>query len=546
MRYSSGVENKTIDAKNPQNVMPQSDVRTEDPTVENVEPVNEQKPEQGNIINNLMDLNDNCLLHILGFLNSDDLTQIAIVCKHLYRLARFYFGLIYKRFSFSSLSGHGTVPMDVVRRIFRIFGDQMISMSLMNTHFDDRRSILQEFAAAERLNCFKNLKELSLNGFEISNDALPDTLFQRIEALELANGWIGWRSKQLANLKRLKLFKMRSAFGDAFNAPFLEELLLESNNTFLIDDFKAFLSAHPGIKKLSIVNSKQLAADVFSAIGELKNLNELEFQQLIQHSSLRGELFQENLNHLSPLSKLKTLKFNCVENSVSNLLEKFVANGINLEHLELANGPLDERKFECIVQLKMLKVLKLNQMKGLDYTNILGFAKNLKMLNEFHIKTDAHITPSTILKMIHEANMLSTLKVDCQNFLLDLPTYLDILTRIQKRDGGIKLNFTIYGNGAQLLVPTNVTNGSNENWLCVKELDRSQHKLFQHNTSIRELIESIHDEEEEAEEEVIDLDFDPDVDDDLDVFNDSDDFDDFDNVDYEDEDDEMEEQAQEI
>lgn len=187
-----------------------------------------------------------------------------------------------------------------------------------------------------------------------------------------------------------------------------------------------------------------------------------------------------DLGFLVALKKLKVFKFGFSGKRYSPivLLRGFVANGIEIEHLELANsfdGSSDETIL-TIARLKTIKILKLNAMNGLLLQGHLVYiAEQLKLLEELYIHTDSVILENGIYNIVNGAKRLSCFKIDAITHGLCPESYCKILTSIQDRPEPIKLNLWIYGRlSMNFEFPT-----SNDQWLVVKQSDRNDSDLFE-------------------------------------------------------------------
>lgn len=443
-----------------------------------------QRRNQRNLGKNLTDLNSDCLLKIIEYLNPMDLCNVAQTSKRFRDLAQYHFYRKHRNFSCFSILNDGIIHLDMFKRLLRVFGHHIRSLAIPQYVFVNEEGIAAELLEVIARYCRESLKLLWMDGFVMNSNLikLMKPVFNRIEAIEFSNCGIYHNENPMQNVKLMKLIEteMNHQFL-ASKFPKLIELQLiyldDTQNATVID----FVKSNPGVEKLSIVECYGVSTAVFEAIGQLKGLRELEFQQ---HYSRPEEIFRTDLNNLSALTELKVLKLNCAKHSVSQLLETFVTNGVHLEHLELANGPMDTPTFESILKLNSLTALKFNEMADITNSRIYAFAQKLKLLREFAIKSYGNIGLFGFNAMVRDINSLSSLKIDIPDFQMNLETYQGMLNAVQKREERNRLEITIYNNGAdennneQPVVPNQVINDQNKKWIHVKWLNRTWNRVF--------------------------------------------------------------------
>ncbi|XP_031623089.1 uncharacterized protein LOC116340636 [Contarinia nasturtii] len=336
---------------------------------------------------NLMDLNDECLLKIFRYLKrSGDLGKVEKVCKRFAEFAEYAFVLDNggARMGYSGNYGY-----EHTEKMLRIIGRHISSLSIWDFHYGRKTwnkilLLVQEYCA--------KLKKLQIKGFiDRSLFSQLKPLFKRLEKLSLHCGSL--RSSDLDIMNNLKALNV-SAGVDMLLRGFSPIKLtkmqeMSFHDASKIDDASMIhiIKLTTNLKKLSISGANNLTTAVFDAIGQLKELEELEFLNPYMKTS---ENFQDDLMHLTSLCKLKILKFNCAKQTLYPLLEGLSTNGFALIELELHNGSPNDRVFESICKIKTLKKLNLFYMNGLKDEHILEIAKELKLLSDIFIR----ISPS--------------------------------------------------------------------------------------------------------------------------------------------------------
>lgn len=467
----------------------------------------------------LTELNTDCLLKVFDYLKLLDLYTMSETNLEMKSVALLHFRLKYKRFNFYPLIEHGPIQIDVIKRLLSTFGHLIVSMNVSRGIFDAHQSVPIALLVSIGHYCHTNLKALILEEFDLGPKAIFGThhLFRYLEKLELIDcnfNEMFWLVVE--DLKSLKLIRSDCNWENvrknslSFNTLNLEEAQFDKVKIPTATMYR-FLFESPFLQRLSIVNC-DVSSRICRAIGQLVHLKELEFQRY-QRQNMQ-QIFQDDIKELASLKQLKVLKLDCNRSSVLRLFDEFIANGCDIEHLELAQGLIDDCTVQSICKLSSIKVLKLNEMTGLDESHVVQMVQELQLLQALHIKTRKRFLKYDFNKMIKAADRLSILKIDIPNFTVNSYIYTAMLNAIQKRPEHKYLEFTIYGGGFGHILISKETLASNEKWLRVNELDRSHNHLFpQYASHFDSDEENEDDDEDEAflmsdDEQDVDLDSD--------------------------------------
>lgn len=426
-------------------------------------------------IEKLMDLSGDCLLLIFKEMDPKTLSHVADTCDRLRDLAKYHFRVKYSHFDFESFDNagrYGTDRLEDAEKLFRIFGDQIVSLTINRYVFIQSRTISNDILRFVKRYCYQ-LKTLKLYNFHMRNISayIIGPLLNRIEDLAIFNGeMIDCNPGPMINLKQLQIDDTNcDSWSDVLwkNFPKLEDVTIKYSDYLNNDSIIQFINMNPLLKRLSITACYNTTSTFFKAIGKLEHLQEFEYKYGGNYSEYA---YQSDLMHLSNLKNLKKLKLDCLRLvSPFRLIEKFIENGITLSHLTLMSGVFKENLYNNIAKMTTLKVLKVIDAGHLDEIHILSLAKNLKQLETLHIvDTQTKLSQHGITTLVREASQLKKLELEIREFILTQPIYFEILGIIQKREEINKLELTICGNREQLTVPDEVAKGNNEKWLIVK------------------------------------------------------------------------------
>lgn len=350
---------------------------------ESTEPKLKQKPKDQL---ELMDLNDDCLLKIFGYLNVTKIWMIAETCKRAQALAQYTFRLKRHRLDLSILSNISSLKFDWkslegfdkiaeiswedTENFLCIFGNCIQSLSISQDQLVESKS--QKILTLIGKHCGKNLTELELKKIHIKTE------------------WMENAEQLFGSLKTLVL----------------KECFFEVKYFYLC----------PSTENLEVLDVQFQASQ------------KIEYKAVIRF-----------------LNTAKALK--CFSIRIFPQLPRVIANAIgqsiHLEELGIDSGEMDTRLMKSIVGLKKIKVLKLGHF-DLTEMQLLDIAKNLKFLTELHINST---TQQGLVEMVREADRLSLLKINRKfNFQLNIDTYKDILKILQNRPEHIKLTVKLYSN----------------------------------------------------------------------------------------------------
>lgn len=444
----------------------------------------------------IMTLNDDCLMELFDSMKPMDFAHFALTCVRLNKLAKRYIQAKYKiRFApnFNMIASDQTVRIkeDVFQAFLCIFGNDIVTLTIHNNIFDESYDEFKKLDEIERsIQKYCHLKELTFIDFEPCR--LTEQFYYDLESLTLQNCSTKKCWASMRNLKTLKLntlvfrqypaeFEKYSpkscAIFDFYSCFFaLEELQLFDVNIGNSVASRLIDSTNFQLKRLSIVNCRCISRDIFIDVGKAISLEEFEYKKKQMKREKTKYTIERCFTALMSLKNLKALKLFCHETRMSTFISDLVQNGITLDHLELG---LCSFKTKAIAKMSTIKILKLNEMVGLNESHIVNIAKQLKSLEELQVKTKETISPNGIEEVVRAANRLQRLKIDAPDVEIDVVTYQTLLDIIQKREINNNLELTIYGDGKQLTVRNDILNENNEKWLTVKELNRDENHMFE-------------------------------------------------------------------
>ncbi len=352
---------------------------------------------------NILDiLNDDCIDEILRRVDIlMDLLSLAEVCKRLRKCAMQQYRIRYETmltittpiiatiFSMPDRSRFRQVQIakwdhcrfpDFVHlnrsvTFLRIFGSMTknILFQSTNSQIDDTifRSIVEY--------CGRTLKALSLTTYDANFEQTPFEL----EHLCLCQ----------STPKNLSTNSLKTLYITGFTNPSDEHEVwfmqkLPELKRFIIDGrvtddmASEFLSLNPQLEVLVILSLK-LTVAIFKSISNCLNLTRLQLLDLSQ--STPPDVFEANLRLLSSLKKLKGLTISVGQyESIANLFDLFVENGIPMENLTIALFSSPDAHANSDPLYRNLRTI--NTLKNFSFV-VKGFVSNSGEMFEKIVRT---------------------------------------------------------------------------------------------------------------------------------------------------------------
>ncbi|XP_031630562.1 uncharacterized protein LOC116345392 [Contarinia nasturtii] len=410
------------------------------------------EPTQMNL--NLLDLNDDCLLHILQNMCPTQLCNMAETCKRLQAMARYAFRLKYKRLDLKTSQG-----MNAIKRLLKNFGGQTSTLQIVHSnschtslHCNCTLGKSKKLLTWIVRYCRQNLVDLTLKGFRIESDMMNKAK-ERFASLETLT------------LDTCILFDCTlNACKESLQVLHLDDVVFYSSSGFkqIYRPLLAFIRTAKVLCELSITGCHDVPMTVFAAISKLSNLKTL---RLNGNTIVSETQFDQQMPQFSAMQNLTTFNFDLFGHSAFQIVHGLVANNVAIEHLELHNCPLDNGTIEQICQMQSIKNLSLDRLNN---ENILRLGSELKQLMKFFISSCNIVTPEGLTAMLRQAKRLEYLEVNMPNFVFSLNTYENMLHIMKRRKEQRKLDFVFHTYGDEQWDSVDVLE-ENEKWLSVNE-----------------------------------------------------------------------------
>lgn len=401
------------------------------------------------LVPSILDLNDDCLLNILGNLDEIDLCAVDETCQRLRQLSEYYFHKWYscKPFLFPTPKENDPRKFFEVKRILVHFGKYI--NKLLIAHSGDLELI------GSGTYCNQHLHELELNDIYLHRHNLSDcqVLLSNVKRLSLKQ--CRGKEKNFArfldscnSLKELEISEIYNYCGIFLANKFgqLESIIFKKITSVSSNYVTIFFSKNFNLKKIHLIDCRFTSDDIFGKIAVyLKNIEEISIQVKNVTNS-----FEKNLTKLSKLPKLKRLEFNCAGHQITSAVYSLASKN-TMEHFSISDTKLNKDLCVALSKMKSLKTLKLISMQDecRNFAKLLS-SNNLINLEQLYIVNSNMFTFKNTLDIVEGVpNLMRLVIKSCDKFSIVIPN--EFLRLVQARRKWYSARFlTIYLDQSKL------------------------------------------------------------------------------------------------
>lgn len=386
----------------------------------NLAPMPNSSQEKSKTMDNILQLNDDCLNAILRYLSLIELCDIAETCSRFNDVARMAFTC--RRISYKIPDGNGIKFKDN-ERILKVFGDLVVDMCII---YDSKFGIgtTKMIIVCNWLEkyCADTLEDLIIFGMdEVDLPASSAIVMSKIKNLKLmlaiTDKTIQTSLGNCKNLIELNMMMYDGRFqfpGHRF--PHLQKLShrvrVDSNTKF--EQIETFFKNHTKLIELStqfLTDGSYDGGIDLTFIKHLVNLEKLDF--------ILGGARVKGVNAFTHLKNLKELSIDNTNNHQTDLaILKSLASLQSLMKLELGISEVDDL-IPTIKQLKNLSTFsitdgKLTQFRQFDVdVSCLAQLRDIP-LTELKISCRRLLKPKSIVNIVRQLSELKTVKLFCE------------------------------------------------------------------------------------------------------------------------------------
>lgn len=355
-------------------------------------------------------LNEDCILEILKYLDFDSLVNLSEVCKLLYTLLHRHVFPRYREFTVPNDTSKILMPLAKVRRSLMCIGPYINELKF-RWHDYDHNNRLNRFLDILAQHIGKNIRCIRFRDTLLTNDHISSmkAVFIYLETLEITvynpDFDLDLDFEELCpNLRRLKLLENMQFIRCCKPWPKLEHLSIVGNEYMVLNTFRFFIKRNPQLKCLKF--TAYHANERLQAVAQyLKNVQKLTILPSFPN------LNATNIAYLSCLQNLSHLNLMYLDeadlNGILGCLTRFV--GLQALKLHLLYDGVDEDAHYEPDQLLMitlaqelpnLKMFSTRYIKWKEST-LIDFVRSSRQLKSLHIHwSDLPITYSIAWKIV--------------------------------------------------------------------------------------------------------------------------------------------------
>lgn len=403
----------------------------------------------------LLDLNDDCLLHTIEYLNLDDLITIADVCTRLRENAQTHFA----QSKFKNLSVGlknrslkcvllTCMEKQLITNVLQIFGSHL---SHLNVCLDFGNRFHTRLFELIHQYCFAAPIDLAIRKSRATDEnemlRILRPLFSNLRRMEvrdchLSERFISVLAECALELRELsfeygtKIIINQSIHGFSLKFRKLQSIAFASYSLNMAY-VQHFLKCNPQLKHIRYFEHSS-SSSLQSIAGYITQMESVNYWSYDEKSAVHGKFF-------GLMSNLKSLNLFTNKNSgifLQSILREIAATNVPLEHLNLVgmvcsadvNPLVDE-----FVKLKNLKSLCFTIDVHLTFPNLINVCQHLSELSEIYIhypNSRVKLMPDQLVKIIRIGENLKNFEVFAdfalnekitinQQFVTDLATIVN-------------------------------------------------------------------------------------------------------------------------
>lgn len=368
----------------------------------------------------ILDLNDNCLLEVFGFLDSRELIAAADVCTRFRENAAHFSRTKTETLHLTEHSAHSVY---VYSRL-RMFGAfvKSVSIDMDGVAEKPRTKYGKRFIEVSSRYCTKMHIELMIYNLDLNDEIafLMQPLLARVRKLFLCNCKFGKSFRQNLPLWSPELLELE--FGpdwisenDGEKAIDRKFPKLESISAFWGHDnvknidFKVFMMQNPQLKRVHMKHCKVLNESIFQSIATyVPQIEEIAFNT--------GDSIDINsIKYIGQLRNLKSFSFEVTcrdDHMLQSILQELASAKNSLESLEIGYFTFglcgnENKLIELISKFQNLKKLQLRCSRDLKAVHLIKICKHLKNLSEICVYAKySEMTLDDFLELVRNAEKL--------------------------------------------------------------------------------------------------------------------------------------------
>jgi hypothetical protein len=362
-------------------------------------------------------LDDDCLLHVMSFLDPLDVLTMKEVCSKFDELSEFYFRTI-RSLNFMEMKGRKRMTLLEAKMICEKVGKNVTKLSINSDKFNNQRIL--NFIPTY----FKKLKYLKVIGFKLDSIHFwhqMKPILLNLKVLDLSDNsfihenFLNCFKMNSGNLKELNVSNSNVSSDFLENVQFLEHLNISGCRNINGRQLIPYAMANKNLKSLNIGRCPNVYGRALNEM--LLNAQQLEFVTLNNYY-IDEDTSRFIIPNINTMINLKSVSIQNINYPPCDQLLRTINLENSIENLNISYGNLTLTTVYAISTMKNLKKLVMN-FKTSVCDDLIDYLIDKEKLEEFHIAGCSALSPENVLRLI-EIRALQFLDISrCYGFTND-------------------------------------------------------------------------------------------------------------------------------